>query len=723
MLFVSPNPSSRLSSSFMGLAQKRGLTPFSSKAAFRRRILVGLIAIAAGLAVSSLQAQEDKSEKDVVAPKAKVHVENPFPNARTSPSLDGGIEWLNVGGEISLKDLRGKVVLLDFWTFCCINCMHVLPDLKYLEQKYGKELVVIGVHSAKFESEKETGNIRKAILRYEIEHPVINDAKHVVWDNFGIRSWPTVVLIDPEGKYCGFLSGEGNREPLDMIIGKVVAYHKAKGTLDETPVRFDLERNRAVATPLKFPGKLLIDDANQRLFVSDSNHNRIVVASLDGKLIDVIGGGEIGSKDGGYAEAQFDHPQGMTLVGDTLYIADTENHQLRTVDLAKKHVATLAGSGEQARYGAKGGILRTTNLNSPWDLCVVDGVLYIAMAGPHQIWSHKLGSERIQPYAGSGREDITDGDLDDGALAQPSGIVSDGKNLYVVDSEGSSIRRITTKPKQSLVKPVGTIHTIAGTHDLPRGASLFAFGDIDGEGTAARLQHPLGIALHGGHLFVADSYNHKIKLVDLKTNEVTTFLGIRKPGTDLNPVQFSEPAGLAIADGNMYVADTNNHRLVVVNLATKEARELVIEGLTPPKPVATESAEGPEVRVVAVDPQKLSVKDGIDFLIEFSLPPDFKLNPLLPVKYKVSVEGDAGLVEPDLQNVRQEAESDATTASFKVPVTKKTGNATLLISVTYGYCREGKGGLCKIDTVKFKVPVELIAGDDPKPVTLKASPK
>jgi len=687
-------------------------------ASLARAFLAGLFILFA-CQCAPLRAEDTKAEKPAADPKAKSR-ENPFPKAFPAPELEGGVEWLNVGGPISLKDLRGKVVLLDFWTFCCINCMHILPDLKFLEQKYSKELVVIGVHSAKFDNEKETGNIRKAILRYEIEHPVINDALMTIWRKFNVSSWPTLVLIDPEGNYCGYISGEGNREPLDAIIAKVIAYHRFKGTLDESPIKFDLERNRAAATPLRFPGKLLVD--GERLFISDSNNNRIIVSSLDGKLIDVIGTGQIGSKDGAYSEAQFDHPQGMTLVGDTLYVADTENHQLRTIDLVKKQVATLAGTGEQGHFGAKGTALKTAKLNSPWDLCVVDEVLYIAMAGPHQVWSHKLGTDRIQPYAGSGREDIIDGELDDGALAQPSGIVTDGRFLYVVDSEGSAVRQISTKSKQNLAKPSGEIKTIAGTHDLPRGASLFAFGDVDGEGTAARFQHPLGIVLYDGDAFVADSYNHKIKLVNLKDHSVTSWIGTGKPGNGLDPVQFAEPAGLAVAGGNLYVADTNNHRIVVVDLATKKGRELAIDGLTPPNPIQPETADavGHEV---AVELQKRTVADGLEFLVDFALPPDFKLNPLLPVKYKVTVDGQTDLVSANVLNVRQEAASeDGTSIKFKLPVEKKAGTGTLLISVTYGYCREGKGGLCKVDTIKFKVPVELVADGDSKPITLTATP-
>ncbi len=395
---------------------------------------------------------KDEAKKDEAVPKDEdgKPIENPFPQRIPAPSLDGGEAWLNTSGEITMKDLRGKVVLLDFWTYCCINCIHVLPDLKYLEKKYDKELVVIGVHSAKFENEKDTEAIRRAIVRYEIEHPVINDSDMLVWRKFGARSWPTVVLLDPEGNYCGFLSGEGNREILDEIIGKVVKYHKAKGTLDETPVNFALERDRVKSGPLKFPGKIHADEAGNRLFISDSNHNRIVVTSLDGKLLDVIGSGRIGAKDGSYAEAEFDHPQGMTLVGETLYVADTENHLLRTVDLKAKTVKTLAGTGEQDRRRTPGGELLTTPLNSPWDLEVVGETLYIAMAGPHQLWSHELGSTRLQTYAGSGREDIRDGSLEGSALAQPSGISSDGMGLYVSDISGSAIRSVPIYPNAAV---------------------------------------------------------------------------------------------------------------------------------------------------------------------------------------------------------------------------------------------------------------------------------
>lgn len=502
---------------------------------------------------------------------------NPFPGRFPAPSLDGGTEWLNTKNEINIKDLRGKVVLIDFWTYCCINCMHVLPDLKFLEQKYPNELVVIGVHAYKFENEKEAENIRQAILRYEIEHPVVNDSEKVIAQKYQMRSWPTLVVVDPEGQYVGFLSGEGNREVLDKIIGEMIAFHKAKGTLDDKePLRFDLERAGVQPGPLRFPGKALADEASGRLFIADSNHNRIVIATLDGQLIDVIGTGKIGKTDGSYAEAQFDHPQGMALDGQTLYVADTENHLLRTIDLEAKTVSTLAGTGEQAKQRGPGGPLLTTPLNSPWALNIHQGTLYIAMAGPHQLFAHKLGSDSLELFAGNGRENIADGPRLTAELAQPSGITDDGESLYWLDSEGSAVRRMPFSGEN-------VVTTITGPHDVPN--ALFEFGDVDGPSETARLQHPLGIVFHDGVLYVADTYNHKIKTVDPQTGESQTWLGTGERGASLDPPQFSEPAGLTIAGGKLYIADTNNHRLLTADLKTKAVSELTIDGLTPPNPI------------------------------------------------------------------------------------------------------------------------------------------
>jgi len=632
-------------------------------------------------------------------------IENPFPRRFPAPELDGGHGWLNTSGEITLKDLRGKVVLIDFWTYCCINCMHVLPDLHYLEQKYPNELVVIGCHSAKFDNEKDTEAIRQAIVRYEIEHPVINDADMIVWRKFQASAWPTIVLLDPEGNFCGYVSGEGNRELLDGVIQKVIAWHKAKGTLDTTPVRFDLERDRVPSGPLKYPGKLLADEAGKRLFISDSNHNRIVVSSLDGKLLEVIGSGRIGSKDGSYAEAQFDHPQGMALAGNRLFVADTENHQLRVIDLAAKTVSTLAGTGEQARFRATGGPLRTTALNSPWDLTVVGDTLFVAMAGPHQIWSHKLGSDSIGVFSGSGREDILDGPHGMAALAQPSGIVSDGKSLFVADSEGSAVRQISIDPK-------GDVTTLVGSHDLPNGRSLFTFGDVDAVGNEARLQHPLGVLLDGQTLFVADAYNHKIKAVDLKTRQTTTLLGDGGMGKKIDPVELHEPAGMAIAGKRLFIADTNNHRIVEYSLESKAAREFTVEGLAAPQldreaaPAVTLGSGQPTIET---EGQVLAAGEEVTVEVALQIPDGYKLNDLAPVRARFSVEGEQSVVDAESLSGSHKAAVTENVARFPLKLTGEAGRASVKLALIYSYCRGGTGGLCKIHTARWTLPITTAA--------------
>ena len=393
---------------------------------------------------------------------------------RRAPELTGGRGWLNTDQPLSLAALKGKVVLLDFWTYGCINCMHIIPDLKKLEQKYANQLVIIGVHSGRFENEKETENIRRIILRYQIEHPIYNDADFAVWRAYKVDAWPTRVLIDPAGYIVGYVPGEGNYEPLDRAITKVAAEFRQRGELNEQPLRLALERAKVGDLPLAFPGKVLADAKGDRLFIADSSHNRIVVTKLDGTLLEAVGTGESGAADGPSDKASFFRPQGMALDGDSLYIADTENHLIRRIDLKADRVETIAGTGRQSREQFKTGPARTVDLNSPWDLQLVGRTLYVAMAGPHQIWKLDLDKNVVATFAGSGAEGHKDGPLLDARFAQPSGITTDGETLYTADSEANVIRAIDPGK--------GQVRTLVG-------ANLGEFGDIDGHGEDVRLQH------------------------------------------------------------------------------------------------------------------------------------------------------------------------------------------------------------------------------------------
>src|SRR6185436_223270 len=288
-----------------------------------------------------------------------------------APEITGGRGWLNTDKPLSIAGLKGKVVLLDFWTYGCINCIHIIPDLKKLEAKYANQLVVIGVHSAKFQNEKDTENIRHIILRYELEHPVYNDADFTVWQSYGVRAWPTQVLIDPEGYIVGGVSGEGNYDVIDSTIAKLADDFRKRGELNEQPLQLVLERAKVGDLPLAFPGKVLADAAGNRLFIADSNHNRLVITKLDGTLIDTIGTGERAAVDGAFEKASFYRPQGLAQSGDLLYVADTENHLIRRVNLKTRTVETIAGTGAQSHEFFQEGPARSIALSSPWDLQLV----------------------------------------------------------------------------------------------------------------------------------------------------------------------------------------------------------------------------------------------------------------------------------------------------------------------------------------------------------------
>jgi len=654
---------------------------------------------------------------------------NPFPRRIKAPPFEGATAWLNTAAPLEIEQLRGKFVILDFWTYCCINCMHVLPELKKLERAFPNELVVIGVHSAKFDEEKDAQNIRDAILRYEIEHPVANDADHAIWNRYGVQSWPTIVMIDPEGQVVFANSGEFKFEDVEPVLKRGVAYYKAKGSLDPTPIRFDLESHKAEATPLRFPGKVLADAAGKRLFIADSNHNRIIISSLEGEVLDIIGDGTMGKTDGDYAAASFDHPQGMALLRDVLYVCDTENHMLRKVDLTKKTVSTIAGIGSQAKSAWPGlsptelrlgkvptrfvGKPRVTALNSPWAALVHGKDLYIAMAGPHQIWKMPLNETEIGPFSGNGREDIVDGPqlpsipYAEGfaSFAQPSGLASDGERMFVADSEGASIRVVPFNP----ALPVGTI---IGTAHLPH-SRLFVFGDRDGVGDDVRLQHPLCVAYADGAIFVADTYNNKIKVIDAKTTATRTIAGTGQPGLADEPAQFDEPAGLSYADGKLYVADTNNHAIRVIDLKNgNRTTTLTFSGLTPPAKRTTAPEPSAAAKSVTSPRQALQVRDGaVQLTAKVNLPAGYKMNPLAPMSYRVeAAAGSSGPLRRDGFGKAVRLEKPASTFDIVLPVAAESGDDQVRVVLNFYYCQEGKEGVCKMGSVAWDAPLSL-AGD------------
>lgn len=463
-----------------------------------------------------------------------------------APEFPNDFAWLNVNRPLSLKEFRGRIVLLDFWTYGCINCIHSLPDLKYLEQKYSDRLTVLSVHSAKFDNENAIENIRQAILRYKIEHPVLVDRDFKVWQSYAVRAYPTFVLIDPKGYIVTSISGEGRRDLLDRFIQELIE----KNAIEPQFLSFELEK--FPISPLAFPGKVLAKD--DRLFIADSGHHRIVISSIEGKVLDIIGTGSAGLTDGKFDQAQFSTPQGMTIENHLLYVADTGNHAVRCVDLKAKTVCTIAGTGNQSKMiYPHGGKALEVDLNSPWDLEKISDRIFITMAGAHQIW--EMRGDKIQTFAGTGAEASFDGAIQDAAFAQPSGITTNGKELFIADSETSSIRSINLETNQ--------VKTICG------GGGLYNFGDLDGIGETARLQHCLDVEFNKS-LWIADTYNHKIKRMDSRGFCQTVVNSL------------NEPSGISATETHLYIADTNNHVIRKLDLATLEITAIDFPNLCAP---------------------------------------------------------------------------------------------------------------------------------------------
>lgn len=667
---------------------------------------------------------------------------NPFTRRLDLPEFPKDAAWFN-SRALKKEDLKGKFVLIDFWTYCCINCMHILPELKKLEKEFPNDLVVVGVHSAKFDTEKQDQNILDAVLRYDIEHPVLNDAEHEFWDVCSINSWPTVLLIDPEGKAVWGRSGEFKAEEVVAQLKPGIAYYRSKKLMTDGPFKLELERDKLAPTPLLFPGKVLADEAGGHLFITDSNHHRIVVSSLDGKLQQVIGSGIEGVRDGDFDKAQFNHPQGCALKGDFLYVADTDNHNLRKVNLKTKRVSTIAGTGRQAENPWPGldaarkkgelpkryaGLPMHTALSSPWDLWIHEDALYIAMAGPHQIWKMALGEAEIGPYAGNGREDIVDGPLlprrpyEEGfaSFAQPSGLTSDGTWLYVADSEGSSIRAVPLNGK-------GSVRTVIGTSDRP-GGRLFTFGDVDGPKNKALLQHALAVAYHDGSIYVADTYNSKIKQVDAKTGAVTTIAGTGEHGKDDAAGTFDEPAGLAIAGGKLYVADTNNHLIRTVDIATGKVGTFTVEGLSAPAKATAETAaiagapkdKKPSFKGAATEklaPVHVKSTAGtVKVKVSLHFPEGWKINPLAPMSYWIDSPQEAGVVDrASFGKTKLAPPSDSFDFDLKIT---GDGDDVIHVSMPVFFCKAGDDGVCKTGAVVFEIPLKVSSEGTEAVITL-----
>ena len=494
--------------------------------------------------------------------------------AMTVKAIDfpDNLEWINTSEPLTLEKLKGYVILLDFWTYCCINCIYVLNDLKYLEEKYKDDpVIVIGVHSAKFNNEKDKDNIRSATSRYEIKHPILIDNDLILWRGYRINAWPSFVVIGTDGNVIGRAAGEGKRDMLDSFISRALDKGKKDGTLIKK--EYEIKPDIFIESFLKFPGKITINPIKNHLYVSDSNHNRILQVQLEeennGKVLNIVESGKKGFKDGFFDDAEFNLPQGIAYQDNKLYVADTENHAIRLIDFKLNTVKTIAGTGKQGFIRRYNGNPLNVSLSSPWDLAIDMEFIYIAMAGTHQIWRFDLKENTIQDFAGSGRENLIDGESHNAALAQPSGLALDKEKhrFYFVDSEVSGLRYLDLESN--------LVETLIGK-------GLFVFGMKGGSFNQALLQHPIGLDVQTDKIYVADTYNHAVRIANLEINKLTDLIfrprkGICKIGDkNCDVLPLFEPNDVIYFKEKLYIADTNNHLIRAFDFKSEQLNDIYL---------------------------------------------------------------------------------------------------------------------------------------------------
>ncbi len=609
--------------------------------------------------------------------------------------------WLNTPRALTPDDVKGRIILLDFWTFCCINCMHVIPDLKYLEEKFGDKLTVIGIHSAKFKNEQDSENIRSAILRYGIEHPVANDFDFSIWKRMGVRAWPTFVLINPKGIIEETYSGEGHRAKLEKDIAVLIKKHDSELNTAALPIA--LEKDKMPASILSFPGKLALgvegrgeEDALSALFVSDSSHHRIGAIALStgggwydeqnnytearpgikpGHVFLWIGSGKEGFKDGSFEEARFASPQGLLFKDGLLYVADTGNHALRLVDFKNRTVTTLAGTGKQGHERKVQDVpALATSLASPWDLAFYpdNKHIIIAMAGTHQLWSYDIEKKTVSVIAGNGAESIDDGTYPNNSLSQPSGLATHGGKLYFVDAETSSLRVLEN----------GKITTLIGS-------GLFDFGFRDGKRGTALMQHAIGVHADDSGVYIADSYNHSIRRYDPASGMLTTYAGHGVRGNAdgaAAQASFNEPNDLLKSSDVFYVADTNNNSIRIISSTSGAVSTLAVS-----EPLKTEAPAFDDALINLEKLPTMAVSGG-GIAILFGLKKGWHINDDAP-SYLALFDADKKPV----------ASYDLAAIKKGLHTPRLFPGAPLRLQGTLYYCEEKAGAQCLIKS--FDVPL------------------
>lgn len=541
--------------------------------------------------------------------------------------------------------------------------------------------MIIGVHSGKFSTEHSTESIRQTVMRLGVEHPVVNDAEFKIWNAYTVNAWPTLVLIDPRGRIAGETSGEILADEFASEIQEVIDQNRDLLNLETIDLSraVDAEPER----PLRFPARLLI--SGETLFIADTGHHRIVEVGLDadglsGEVQRVFGTGLPGLQDGAGQTAMFNHPHGLGLKGGpengTLYVADTENHAVRAIRLDSGEVTTVAGTGQKAHGRLALGQPAETPLRSPWAVLPLEGYVFIAMAGSHQIWV-LIDEEQLGPFAGNGYEALVDGPVANASFNQPSDLAYAWGYIFVADAEASAVRAIS-------LNEAPNVQTLVGQ-------GLFDFGDQDGSTSEALLQHTTGLAINQQMIYIADTYNHKIKQLDPVAGLVQTLLGSGEAGSrdgTFEEARLFEPEGLQVHQGRLYIADTNNHHVRVADLDRRTITTFHLKGLER-LPIATVVDTRVQfLPAVTARPGRLSVT------LDVRLPEGHHRNVEMPAQVIVGQEPGAATY----------TFTAAEEIGFPLEVHSRQD---IPLNLTLYYCQDGSEALCLIHSRKLMLPVNV----------------
>ncbi len=611
--------------------------------------------------------------------------------------------WFNVSRPLEASDLKDRIVLLDFWTYACVNCVQVSQEIKKIEEQFGSKLLVIGVHSGKFDNEKDLAEIKKAIIRNDITHPVVNDPDFRIWNSFSINAWPSLVLINPRGKIEKVYVGESESMEVKSGIKKLIS--KFKYEVNRDPLPIVLEKNTVVSNVLEFPTKLEYgadftykSRSAPAIFISNTGKNNIIVTSLSGDIILKIGSGIRGLQDGSFDSAAFNSPQGLLYRAGKLYVADSGNHALRQIDFKSGKVTTLIGSGQKGSVilsAAEVSDGKSFDLASPTDIEFFPNYDNIAIAnsGTDQILNYNISKEWVSVLAGDGSQGIMDGKYPNNILAQTSDMSVYNRKLYFTDSESSSLR---------VMDEAGEVKTLIGK-------DLFKFGRKNGGKQEALMQHPMGLMVDDTGAYISDSFNHIIRRYDLSSGQISTLVGGKKRGDNLgsgSATEFDQPEGIISVLNNFYVVDSNNNRIVILNrgnfnstiLDVMPPLKLTKEGFLQYLPNLTKLPE-------------IAVKSDAEISLKIDLKKGWKINEMGPSFVNLLEKAKEDQV--DLITVIDWQSLKAKEAKLPKLNSKKD---YILQGVIY-YCEDKKNALCYINSYEQKLVVK--SGEKNQQVTIK----